>query len=116
MTKARKAVGDMLTVVYTEAISNIAFRCHSTLIEMLDKLGVAQTLHVYHHTNHMAAIRMTYFLSKQFHKSFLTHFISKPRPIALLMDETTDHMSIKTLSVEIMVLENNYPVTYFYRL
>lgn len=116
LPRDKLALAYMLTVIYTEAKSNIAFRRHETLMELFAVLGLTEHLRFFHHKDRNAAMRMTAFISTQFQKSFLTELVSKPRPIALLMDETTDSMAIKTLSVEIMFLENNYPLVYFYRL
>ncbi len=110
-----KATSNMFRMVYTEVALNIPLMSHNTLVTLMHLNGAPKGLH---HYERRSAQRIVDFISEDMHVRLLEFFKLRYGfdPVSLIVDGSTDVKQNHYLITYLQVLENNYPVVFFYRL
>ena len=62
-----------------------------------------------------AVKRICQTVSEKMHLDLLAHLISKPEPVSIILDGSTDRVQRHYLSVQFQTTEYNRPIVYQYR-
>jgi len=104
----------VLRTVFVEMKLNIAYERHKDLLKLQTLNGLSMG---HHHFERTSASRMADFLSQTMHNTLLKHLKddNKNNALSIMVDESTDRSLHHYLVLLIVALENERPVTYFYR-
>ncbi len=102
----------MIRTVYAEIKLNLPFSAHFSMVQLQKLNGVDLGKH---HFEKTSATRITENISKKMHDSFLTHLKKRQFPMSIILDTSSDSANKNYLLIYIRTIEENYPITYFYR-
>ncbi len=110
-----KETSNMMRTVYTEIMINLPLASHNVIVTLMELNGLKRPLH---HYERRSAQRIADFISDEMHgklKIFLTTRHGH-HPVSLIIDGSTDVRQHHYLICYIQVLDDNFPMVYFYRL
>ena len=91
---------------------NVAFHAYEDMVLMMKLNGLDMGKHF---GNRNGAAAITSFISEHMHEKLLKHIIDSQMDFGLIVDETTSKSHTKYFAVLIQGLEDERPITYFYR-
>ena len=92
--------------------NNVAFRAYDDMVLMMQLNGADMGAHF---GNYNGAAAITNFMSELMHGTLIVHILDSEMDFGLIVDETTDKSHKKYFAVLIQGMENDRPITYFYR-
>lgn len=103
----------MIRTVYVLNKLTMPFSSHSGLVSLQELNGINLG---YHHYERTSCTRITNFISKTMHNTFVKSLLEKNVPVSIIIDGTSDSSRNHYLIVYFQTIENDNPVIYFYRL
>ncbi len=105
----------MMRTVYAEVLLNIPFASHQTIVQLMERNEVKKS---HHHYERTSALRMATFIGDYMHSRLIESLNTRRgyEPLAIIVDGSTDPNQNHYLIVYFQVLDNNFPLIYFYRL
>ena len=92
--------------------NNVAFRAYDDMVLMMQLSGADMGQHF---GNHHGAASITSFISEHMHGMLIKHIIDSQMDFGIIVDETTSKSHTKYFAILIQGLEQDRPITYFYR-
>lgn len=103
----------MFRTVFIEIKRNIPFDSHTSLVSLQQINGINMG---YHHFDRYGATKMMESMSSYMHRLLINHMLAKESPFSIIIDGSTDITDTHFLIVYFQLLENNVPITCFYKL
>lgn len=111
--EALKITSQMIRTVYVEVKANLPMHSHRQIVLLQEAHGVQMG---FHHFDKTSAQRMVSVISDTMHSTMITSIIKQNVPISIIIDGSTDVMSIPYLIIYFQTLEVNVPIVYYYAL
>jgi len=102
----------MIRTVYAEIKLAISMNSHPDIVELQKLNGVDLGTH---HFDRTSATKIMESISELMHSTLIKSLKENNHPLSIILDTSTDAANNNFLLIYIRSIENNYPMTYFYR-